>query len=35
MFSPSLMHPKTEVVSGILSEECGELVTSFFKNKRK
>ena len=35
MFSPSLMHPKTEVVSGILSEECGDLVTSFFKNKRK
>jgi len=35
MFSPSLMHPKTEVVSGILAEECGSLVTDFFKNKRK
>lgn len=35
MFSPSLMHPKTEVVSGILAEECGNLVTDFFKNKRK
>lgn len=35
MFSPSLMHPRTEVVSGILAEECGSLVTDFFKNKRK
>ena len=35
MFSPSLMHPKTEVVSGVLSEECGSLVTEFFRNKRK
>ncbi len=33
-FSPSLMHPKTEVVSGVLSEECGGLVTEFFKAKR-
>ncbi|MBE6217381.1 MAG: nucleoside deaminase [Bacteroidales bacterium] len=35
MFSPSLMHPKTEVVSGVLAEECSDLVTEFFKNKRK
>ena len=35
MFSPSLLHPKTEVVSGILAEECGSIVTEFFKNKRK
>lgn len=33
-FSPSLMHPKTEVVSGVLSEECGNLVSEFFRNKR-
>lgn len=33
-FSPSLMHPKTEVVSGILAEECSTIVTDFFKNKR-
>ena len=33
-FSPSLMHPKTEVVSGVLSDECGGLVTEFFRNKR-
>ena len=35
MFSPSLMHPKTEIVSGVMEDECGALVTDFFKNKRK
>lgn len=35
MFAPSLMHPKTEIVSGVLEEECGKLVSDFFKNKRK
>ena len=35
LFSPSLMHPKTEVVSGVLAEECGGMVTEFFRNKRK
>ena len=34
MFSPSLMHPKTEIISGVLAQECGEIVTEFFKNKR-
>lgn len=33
-FSPSLMHPKTQVVSGVLAQECGDMVTEFFKNKR-
>lgn len=33
-FSPTLMHPKTEVVSGVLAEECSTIVTDFFKNKR-
>ena len=35
IFSPSLMHPKTEVISGILADECGNLVSEFFRNKRK
>ena len=35
MFSPSLMHPKTEIVSCVMEDECGALVTDFFKNKRK
>ena len=34
MFSPSLMHPKTQVVSGVLADECSSLVTEFFRNKR-
>jgi tRNA(adenine34) deaminase len=33
-FTPSLMHPKTEITSGILSEECSKIVTDFFKAKR-
>lgn len=34
LFTPSLMHPKTEVVGGILADECSRLVTDFFKSKR-
>ncbi len=34
-FSPSLMHPKTKVISGVLGQECGEIVSEFFRNKRK
>ncbi len=33
-FTPSLMHPKTEVVGGIMAEECGKIVTDFFRAKR-
>lgn len=33
-YSPTLMHPKTEITSGVLEEECGNLVTEFFKKKR-
>lgn len=35
LFSPSLMHPKTEVVAGVLADECGGLVTEFFRKKRR
>jgi tRNA(adenine34) deaminase len=34
-FSPSLLHPKTEVISGVLADECGSIVSDFFRNKRK
>lgn len=34
LFSPSLLHPRTEVVSGILADECGKLVSDFFKKIR-
>jgi len=30
-----LYHPKTEVITGILEKECGEMLTRFFKEKRK
>ena len=33
-FTPSLMHPKTEVVGGVMAEECGKIVTDFFRAKR-
>ena len=33
-FSPSLMHPKTVVVGGVLADECGRIVSEFFRNKR-
>lgn len=31
----SPLHPKTEVTQGVLAEECGALITEFFKRKRK
>lgn len=30
----NLLHPKTEVVTGVLKEECLDLLTGFFKVKR-
>jgi tRNA(adenine34) deaminase len=29
-----LLHPKTELIFGILEEECGALMTTFFQTKR-
>ena len=34
LYSPNLLHPKTKVSAGILKEECGAIVTEFFKNRR-
>jgi tRNA(adenine34) deaminase len=28
------LHPKTELVGGVLEAECGALMTAFFRNKR-
>jgi len=30
-----LLHPKTELVGGVLEEECAELLTTFFRSRRK
>ena len=33
-FAKKALHPKTEIVGGILETECSELLTEFFKLKR-
>lgn len=33
-FSSKLLHPKTNVISGILEKECSVLLKDFFKSKR-
>lgn len=33
-YAPKALHPKTEVINGILEEESSELIKSFFKQKR-
>ena len=34
LFTPSLLHPRTEVRSGVLTDECSALMLNFFKEKR-
>ena len=34
LYTPSLLHPRTEVLGGILAEECSRLMLEFFKGKR-
>jgi tRNA(adenine34) deaminase len=29
------LHPKTEIIYGVLEQECERLMKDFFKNKRK
>ena len=33
-FAPEALHPKTEVVSGVLADEAAGLMKQFFQNKR-
>ena len=33
-FAPQALHPRCEVVSGVLQEECAALMKSFFQKKR-
>ena len=30
----SVLHPKTEIVSGVMKDECSKLLTDFFERKR-
>ena len=34
LFSPSLLHPRTEVTGGVLQDDCSALMLEFFQNKR-
>lgn len=34
LFAPSLYHPKSEIVGGVLADESADLMRKFFKNKR-
>lgn len=34
LFSPGLLHPRTQVTKGVLQEECAALMKDFFKEKR-
>ena len=33
-FAPNALHPKTQVITGIMKDECAELMTDFFKSRR-
>lgn len=33
--SEQLFHPKTEIVSGVLADECAQLLSQFFEGRRK
>lgn len=34
LFAPSPLHPKTEVTTGVMKEECEGLMKKFFREKR-
>lgn len=29
-----ILHPKTEVIPGVMKEDCGEILTNYFRKKR-
>ncbi|MCC6720752.1 MAG: nucleoside deaminase [Bacteroidia bacterium] len=34
LYKPSILHTNTEVLEGVLKDECGQLMKNFFLNKR-
>ncbi len=34
VIAPNILHPKTEIIGGVLEEECGALMKAFFRSKR-
>lgn len=35
LFSENILHPKTQVIKGILAEECKNIMQKFFQERRK
>ena len=33
-FAPQALHPRTQVASGVMADECAELIQRFFREKR-
>ena len=33
-YAPQALHPKTEVIKGVIGDECATLMKEFFKNRR-
>ena len=33
-YAPEALHPKTQVLQGIMAEDCASLMKEFFKKKR-
>lgn len=34
ILNKNILHPKTEIVSGVLADECAEIIKKFFEQKR-
>ena len=34
LFAPKALHPKTEVVNGVMADECAQIVQDFFRKRR-
>lgn len=34
VYAPNALHPRTQVTTGVLKEECAQLMKDFFKRKR-
>lgn len=34
-YAPQVLHPKTTVIKGIEEDKCGNMLTEFFRSKRK
>ena len=34
IYAPNVLHPKTEVVKGVMADECAQIVQEFFRKRR-